>query len=199
VFSAFGSSVSDICHVYERSFHLLLRDGAEVTPLNQVLQEMRNQGVRDLLGEGITPENTECTVELEVSWADDTTLCVKCPQLRFDTGAELRRVLAPDPARGSATVELVRMRVKKPISKPALVMKKRVNSDSSSALIGQRWVAHRGGKQEATLYRWELLRPGNVVPGGSILESANSTYLVPPGWNLEMDHYGNALIRANTK
>ena len=55
VFSAFGSSVSDICHVYERSFHLLLREGAEVAPLNQVLEEMRNQGVRDLLGEGISP------------------------------------------------------------------------------------------------------------------------------------------------
>jgi N-methylhydantoinase A/oxoprolinase/acetone carboxylase beta subunit len=197
VFSAFGSSVSDICHVYERSFHLLLHDGSEVTPLNKVLQEMRDQGVRDLLGEGITPDNTECTVELEVSWANDTTLCVKCPHLRFD-GAELRRVLASDPVRGSATVELVRMRVKKPISKPPLLKKERVNSDSSSSLLGQRWVAYGGGKQEATLYRWEWLGPGNVVPGGSILESANSTYLVPPGWNLEMDHYGNALIRANT-
>jgi acetophenone carboxylase len=198
VFSAFGSSVSDICHVYERSFHLLLRDDAEVGPLNEVLQEMREQGVRDLLGEGITPENTECTVELEVAATGGATLCVKCPQLRFNSNAELRRVLTSFLARGDATVELVRMRVKKLISKPVLVMKERVNSDSSSALLGHRGVAYGSGKQEATLYRWELLRPGNVVPGGSILESANSTYLVPPGWNLEMDHYGNALIRRST-
>jgi acetophenone carboxylase len=198
VFSAFGSSVSDICHVYERSFHLLLRDDAEVEPLNEVLQEMREQGVRDLLGEGITPENTECTVELEVAPTGGATLCVKCPQFRFDSGAELRRVLTSFLARGDATVELVRMRVKKLIPKPALVMKERVNSDSSSALLGHRGVAYGSGKQEAALYRWELLRPGNVVPGGSILESANSTYLVPPGWNLEMDHYGNALIRRST-
>lgn len=199
VFSAFGSSVSDICHVYERSFHLLLRDGAEVAPLNQVLEEMRNQGMRDLLGEGITPENTECSVELEVSRAGDTTLCVKCPQVRFDNGAELRSVLTPDFPRGDATVELVRMRVKKGISKPALVMKEKGDHDPSDAQLGMRRVMMQGGgQQEAALYRWELLRPGNVVPGGSILESANSTYLVPPGWNLEMDHYGNALIRRGT-
>jgi N-methylhydantoinase A len=188
----------DLGPVYERSFHLLLRDDAEVEPLNEVLQEMREQGVRDLLGEGITPENTECTVELEVAPTGGATLCVKCPQFRFDSGAELRRVLTSFLARGDATVELVRMRVKKLIPKPALVMKERVNSDSSSALLGHRGVAYGSGKQEAALYRWELLRPGNVVPGGSILESANSTYLVPPGWNLEMDHYGNALIRRST-
>ncbi len=198
VFSAFGSSVSDICHVYERSFHLLLRDGAEITPLNQVLEEMRNQGVRDLLGEGITPENTECSVELEVSRAGDTTRCIKCPQLRFGSGAELRRVLTPDLPGDDATVDLVRMRVKKAISKPALVMKEKGDHDPNSAQLGMRRVMQGSGKQKATLYRWELLRPGNVLPGGSILESANSTYLVPPEWNLEMDHYGNALIRRGT-
>lgn len=199
VFSAFGSSVSDICHVYERSFHLLLRDGvlhdaAEVAPLNALLQEMRNQGDRDLLGEGITPENTECSVELEVSRAGDTTLCVKCAQLRFGSGAELRRVLNTDLPGGDATVELVRMRVKKAISKPALVMKEKGDSDPRGARLGKRRVAHGDGKQDATIYRWELLHPGNVVPGGSILESANSTYLVLPDWNLEVDHFGNALI-----
>jgi acetophenone carboxylase len=193
VFSAFGSSVSDICHVYERSFHLLLREGTDAAPLNQVLNEMRSQGVRDLLGEGISPENTECSVELEVSRAGEATLCVKCPQLRLDSGTDLRRVLTPG-LREDATVELVRMRVKKAISKRVLVRKEKGDSDPSGALIGKRRVANVGGKQEAALYRWELLRPGNVVPGASILESANSTYLVLPGWSLEMDHYGNALI-----
>jgi len=196
VFSAFGSSVSDICHVYERSFHLLLRDGADVASLNEVLEEMRNQGVRDLLGEGITPENTECSVDLELSRAGDATQCIKCPQLRFGSSAELRRVLTPDLPAEDATLELVRMRVKKTISKPALVMKEKTTGDPSGAQLGMRRVMMQGGIElEATLYRWELLRPGNIVPGGSILESANSTYLVLPGWNLEIDHYGNALIK----
>jgi N-methylhydantoinase A/oxoprolinase/acetone carboxylase beta subunit len=90
------------------------------------------------------------------------------------------------------------MRVKKAISKPALMMKEKGGHDPSGAQLGMRRVMQGSGKQEATLYRWELLRPGHVLPGGSILESANSTYLVPPGWNLEMDHYGNALIRRGT-
>jgi acetophenone carboxylase len=195
VFSAFGSSVSEVCHVYERSFHLLLRDGAEVATLNDVLQEMRNQGARDLLGEGITLENTECSVELEVTGVSATTRCVKCPQFAFGSGAELRRFLMSDCADGDATVELVRMRVKKAISKPALAIKEKRDPDPIGARLGKRRTARDGRNQEATLYRWELLHPGNMVPGGSIIESTNSTYLVAPGWNLEMDEYGNALLK----
>jgi hypothetical protein len=32
------------------------------------------------------------------------------------------------------------------------------------------------------------------VTGCAILEGANTTYLVPEGWTLEMDGYGNAWI-----
>jgi N-methylhydantoinase A/oxoprolinase/acetone carboxylase beta subunit len=77
-------------------------------------------------------------------------------------------------------------------------MKEKVNSDPRGAKLGTRNALHEAEKREIALYRWELLRPGNVVPGGSILESANSTYLVPPEWNLEIDHYGNALIKRGT-
>jgi N-methylhydantoinase A/oxoprolinase/acetone carboxylase beta subunit len=195
VFSAFGSSVSDICHVYERLFHLSLRSEADVTPLNDLLEEMSGQGVRDLLGEGIAPENTECSVELELSRDGAAPVCLKCPQMRFGNAAEIRRALHL--SAGDWTLNLARMRVRKPMAKPVLVMKEKAGTDPAAAVLGTRRVVHGGGRRQASLYRWELLKPGNVVPGGSILESANSTYLIPPGWNLVMDHYGNACVRAD--
>jgi len=199
VFSAFGSSVSDIAHVYERSFRLPLgnNEGAvssDIDPLNRLLAEMREQGKRDLLGEGISPEGAECSVELEISGADGATYAVKSAQIHFASVAELRRVVTPSVRSGDSAVELVRMRLKKAIAKPTLVKREKGNPDAGSARFGARAVTLDGKPQEAALYRWESLAPGNKLEGCAILESANSTYLVLSGWSAEIDGYGNALL-----
>jgi N-methylhydantoinase A/oxoprolinase/acetone carboxylase beta subunit len=200
VFSAFGSSVSDIAHVYERSFRLPLGEGAEssdIGPLNRLLEEMRDQGKRDLLGEGISPEGAECYVELEISGAEGAPYSAKSAQMHFASVAELRRVVTPSLPSGEGEVELVRMRLKKAIARPALLKQEMGNQDSGSAHLGTRAVTLDGKPQEAALYRWESLAPGNKLQGCAILESAKSTYLVLSGWSAEIDGYGNALLTRN--
>ena len=194
VFSAFGSSISDISHVYERSFHLMLRNGADVMPLNRLIERMRTTGIRDLLGEGIKPDNAECSVELEISRPGRPNAQVKCPQLHFSSLDDLRRKMGSDPPTDGVSLELVRVRVKKVISKPALSLKQIGRDDPGSALIGKRKVTYGSSAGEANLYKWEALQPGNKVQGCSILESQNSTYFVPEGWTLQIDQYGNAQV-----
>jgi len=197
VFSAFGSSVSDISHVYERSFHLLMRDGADLQPLNRLIDELRATGHRDLLGEGIRPDQAQCTLELEFSQAGRPNVQVKSTDLHFARVDDLRGKLRAGPPNGDVSLELIRMRVSKSISKPAMVKKDKGSTDSGAARIGKRKVAYGSLSGEADLYKWELLRPGNKVAGCSILESQNSTYFVPHGWTLEIDQFGNAqLVRA---
>jgi acetophenone carboxylase len=200
VFSAFGSSVSDISHVYERSFPMTLRNAADLDPLNRLLDEMSAQGNRDLLGEGIAPEGADCALELEMFTTNGVPPMAKSSQPRFNGLAELRRSIVP-PLAGDDTVDLVvdlvRMRVKKAIAKPALTKKKKGGSDSSAARVGTGTVSYNGKPQEAALYRWESLQPGNSLQGCALLESANSTYFVLPDWNLEIDGYGNALLKRN--
>jgi N-methylhydantoinase A/oxoprolinase/acetone carboxylase beta subunit len=94
-------------------------------------------------------------------------------------------------------VELVRMRLKKAIAKPALVQREKGSPDSGSARLGTRALTLDGKRREAALYRWESLAPGNTLPGCAILESAKSTYLVLSGWSAEIDSYGNALLIRN--
>jgi len=194
VFSAFGSSISDISHVYERSFHLMLRNGADVMPLNRLIERMRTTGIRDLLGEGIKPDNAECSVELEISRPGRPNAQVKCPQLHFSSLDDLRRKMGSDLPTDGVSLELVRMRVKKVISKPALSLKQIGRDDPGSALIGKRKVTYGSSAGKANLYKWEALQPGNKVQGCSILESQNSTYFVPEGWTLQIDQYGNAQV-----
>ena len=198
VFSAFGSSVSDICHVYERSFHLPFRESVNVEPLNHMIEQMRVTGIRDLLGEGIKPDHPECSVELELSQLGRSHLHVECSQLHFTNIADLRRKLGFDLPSGDVSLELVRMRVTKPIPKPALMLKELGPENSAGALIGKRKVAYGSSQGEANLYKWESLQPGNKIKGCSILEADNSTYFVPEGWTLEMDQYGNAQVTRGT-
>lgn len=195
VFSAFGSSVSDISHVYERSFHLMFREGTDVEPLNRLIEEMRNTGIRDLLGEGINPEGAECLIELELSQANGPGLTLECPQVHFASVQDLHRTLGPDLPAGEVSLEVVRGRIKKTISKPVARMSELGSEAPDAAYLGKRAVAYGSSRGEAVLYKWESLRPGNKLQGCSLIESANSTYFVPEGWSLAIDQYGNAQVR----
>jgi N-methylhydantoinase A/oxoprolinase/acetone carboxylase beta subunit len=196
VFSAFGSSVSDISHVYERPLHLMLRDGTDVTPLNRLIEEMRTAGIRDLLGEGIDPQGAECLVELELSQADGPDLTVKHSQMQFSSAKVLLRNLTPSFPAGDASLEVVRVRVKKAIPKPVASLSELGPEAPDLAYLGKRAVACGSSSGEATLYKWESLRPGNKLQGCCLIESANSTYFVPEGWSLAVDQYGNAQMRS---
>src|SRR6266481_670803 len=52
VFSAFGSSVSDICHVYERGLAHIAISNENAGSLQTILEEIKAEGTKDLLGEG---------------------------------------------------------------------------------------------------------------------------------------------------
>jgi N-methylhydantoinase A/oxoprolinase/acetone carboxylase beta subunit len=195
VFSAFGSSVSDISHVYERSFHLMLRKDADVQPLNRLIEEMRGTGIRDLLGEGIDPEGAESSVELELSLAGGPGRTVKCSQTHFSTVQDLRRKFGLDLGADEASVEVVRVRIKKAISRPSASLSELGPEVPDAACVGKRAVTYGSSVGEAALYKWESLRPGKRLRGCSLIESANGTYFLPEGWSLAMDQYGNAKVR----
>jgi N-methylhydantoinase A len=197
VFSAFGSSVSDISHVYERSFHLALSDGAEVSRLNRLIDEMRATGMRDLLGEGIKTEGTDSSLELELSQPDGSNLTVKSTQTHFDSMEDLRRQLGSRLPKGNAFIELVRLRVKKAIAKRSVVPPQ--CEANTVAPLGKRKVAYGSSSGEAQLYKWESVQPASPIAGCTVLESTSSTYFVPEGWSLQIDPHGNARVSKSIK
>ena len=199
VFSAFGSSVSDISHVYERSLPWTLCQDGDVAPLNQVIEEMCTTGIRDLLGEGIQAEGSECSVELEVSQGDRPKVTVRCPRRRFANIVDLGETVGTDLTAGNSGVELVRVRLKKAIAKPTARVRTPGAREPGAAFLSKRAVSYGSANGEAKIYKWELLRPGNQVEGCAILESENSTYFVPHGWSGEIDRYGNLRLRHSSR
>ena len=191
VFSAFGSSVSDLSHMYERSLRVSWRD-TDVSGLNRTIDEMRAAALRDLKAEGIAGQDAEYSLELEFSGAANP---VKSTILGFGSVDGLRRLAGEN---GDRSLELVRMWVRKKIARPVLVEKSPGSKDAFHAKTGTRTVMYGSDDLKASVYKWELLQPGNRVAGCALLVSGNSTYFVPQGWNLTLDQYGNAVLTRKT-
>lgn len=195
VFSAFGSSVSDISHVYERALpDPAISEGA-VARIREALAEMKAESTQDLLGEGIRPENLSYAIEFEVAGKDRHSAPVACAESDLESARKLETALRNAAAPGNAiALDLFRLRVKKPMPKPHLSAQQLAPPDSSHARLGKRAVSWGSRTGEADIYRWESLRPGNRVVGCAILEGLSTTYFVPSGWVMELDAYGNGKL-----
>ncbi|MCF3933260.1 hydantoinase/oxoprolinase family protein [Acuticoccus sp. M5D2P5] len=55
-------------------------------------------------------------------------------------------------------------------------------------------VAGHEGRVNATIYDREKLAPGQTLPGPAIIEQADTTTLVPPGWNIDVLDGGTILL-----
>ncbi len=196
VFSAFGSSVSDISHVYECTPRITAISDGAADELNRMLQDIKGESLRDLLGEGIKPDGIEYSMELDVSVPRQTGMAVAIPEAGFRDGGSLREVCESKTgfAADLIAIELLRVQILKTMPKRALVERRLQGPNSTHAIKGKRKVAWGSSKGEAQIHDWELLQPGNRVEGCAVLEGANSTYFVPEGWTLVVDQFGNAKL-----
>ena len=197
LFSAFGSSVSDICHVYERSIPEPDISEAGVGGLRQFVDEIKAECVKDLLGEGIRPDDLTYAIEFEVAGSAGPSVTAACPETALGSASELKAALsAALAARGKArtgntSLEMLRVRVKKAMRKARLVDRALQSADASHARIGARTISWGSRASEAQVYRWESLHPGNRVAGCAVLEGVNTTYFIPDGWAMTIDQYSN--------
>jgi N-methylhydantoinase A/oxoprolinase/acetone carboxylase beta subunit len=196
VFSAFGSSVSDISHVYERTVPDANVNDASVTQLGRVFEEMRAESVQDLLGEGIREKDVSYSVELEVSGAGQQSVAVPVRETSLGSAKELQsviaKVLGANAGKNGFRLELIRLRARKAMTKPQLMETR--PSESAPAIVTTRKVTFGSASGEAQLFRWESLQPGNSITGPVLLEGLNTTYFVPEGWTMVMDRFRNASV-----
>jgi acetophenone carboxylase len=196
VFSAFGSCVSDISHVYERAVQIKDFSAGDMAKLNEMLSEIKAESTRDLLGEGIKPAGISYSLEVEATGAGHSGAGASVVVVGGDSFAEAEalRKKCDERVGGPARIELLRVRVLVAMPKPALQEKPLAGSDPSHAIKGKRRVAWGSSTGDAVLYDWDALQPGNKLEGCAVLEGSNSTYFVPQGWVLTMDKFGNAKV-----
>jgi N-methylhydantoinase A/oxoprolinase/acetone carboxylase beta subunit len=179
VLSAFGSAVSDVVHVYERSLGVAAAPGRDAVVA--AAGDMEAAGRRDLAGEGFDPDEAETDTELDVH-----------------DGGGRRTVRAHDAGQalagldGAAHVDVVRVRVRRRLQScepPPRAAESKNEPANRTLLLAD------GGSTRAPVHEWAGLAPGSRVEGPALAAGGSMTCLVPPGWVLEVDDLGDAALR----
>jgi N-methylhydantoinase A/oxoprolinase/acetone carboxylase beta subunit len=73
--------------------------------------------------------------------------------------------------------------------KPGFVPRPLEGDDACAALYESRPAYWSGEWVPTPRYRWELLRPGNIVQGPVVIEAPTTTLVLPPNRSARIDEY----------
>jgi N-methylhydantoinase A len=198
-FSAFGLLVADVRHDYART---RVTPTAELSfaELNAILDEIREQGRRQLAEEGFAPANTRFETRLDMRFVGQAfELSVPLPEDAHSMADIDRAFLAAYERRysyataGPAEIVTFRLSAYGIVDKPELP---RAGEEGTieAAKIGERPVAFDGHFRPTSIYERSLLPVGAEVAGPAIIEETGSTTLVPPGFQAAVDPHGTLVL-----
>jgi acetophenone carboxylase len=187
VLSAFGSSVSDICHIHEEWPYMTLDQNA--APDVQAMVTAGHQRViRDLEGEGLSPSEAELSVELVFAKKKDESEVVHLTMESALNGG-IAEVAA---TRSGALLERIAVKGVSPTSKFELSEQEVTLSEAKEYL--RRTMLWPSAAENAPVYDWEQLPRGAAFSGPACLESETVSCMVAPGWQVQIDGFGNAVF-----
>ena len=215
IFCAAGMLRSDLRHDYVRSCAQVLGEtAAGHRRAKAALQDMVAAARRQLAGEGIAPRRQRMAVKADLRYLGQYhEVGVEVPEraiLDGDWDAVRERFHARHDrlygyalrAEGTA-VELLNLRLSASgiTTKPPLRREPRRAPGSAHALKGRRraWLPERGAWRQVPVFDGERLAHGNRLRGPAIIESANTSVLVPAGWQAGYDALGNCVMTARAR
>lgn len=202
VFSAYSSSLMDVGHLYYRRLDLPLHDAADLSMVDKAIGELRRRAETDMRGEGFSAERVSWELELIVHSDSGKEAKIAAPIDFHRSASGIQAVL--DKARsmmGCAAKAPVTLGTLGVFGKAAVshYLPRKVPAASTpvqDALRGKRRVRlHRKSDPvDLDVYDRDKLGNGHQVFGPVIVESHQTTMVIPEGWSLKVDHYDNALI-----
>ncbi|MBN1161740.1 MAG: hypothetical protein JXA17_07335, partial [Dehalococcoidales bacterium] len=202
VFSAFGSSCADVLHTYESLVKFALkRNGnkSQIQEFNTIVKGLMNSVLRDMRGEGFTPEKVSFSLELEVASGDIASV-FESPVTLPEGKEDIEKILdafARQSDSGSVdelAISLLRLRASSPTTHPELATYNFAGKSPEKALKGHREVYWKDGFTQTSIYGQMKLGCGNVVMGPSIIENDDTTILIPRGKKYTVDNLLNGVI-----
>lgn len=216
VFSALGSSVMDIMHVYEQSKRILFLDGNtqaltdDYEAYNAPVREMVAQARDDLISEGLDPDEAVFSVELDMLYGGQVQVKrVSAPLLEIhsveDAAAvydafekEYSEAFSPHVVNkpGGAYIESMVVKATVAQEKLELPVHPLGDADPEHARQSSReaYWPELGTRVDTPVYGFGQLVPGNVVEGPGLIEAEFTTIVVPPGRTLTIDEHGLGLL-----
>ena len=207
ILSALGVAIADVVKDYSRT--VMLRGGdLERTRLEEEFHGMEGLARGELEQEGLPADRMTARRFIDVRYVGQSfELTVDYPASRSSRSSEgLARAISDSFYRAhlqrfgyadrNEPVEIVNLRLKLDLAvdKPDLQLGSSGGSDPPQAQIGTVDVVFREGELETPLYQRDLLSTGNSIVGPALVVQLDTTTVVPPGWQGEVDDYGNLLL-----
>jgi len=224
VFSAFGPATSDYSRRYQKSIVAgvptstdekatmmkIVSQGA----INNAWKELEGKAIKQFEEEGIPKEKVKVKHLVYVRYQgqlDDHE--VISPISKVATVDDLKKITAafdelyariyPKAAKYSEAgyqILEVGLQAYTELAKPRLVKRKlSPKKPAGESYKGQREVYHRGKWVTFKLWEMDLLKPGNMIIGPSIIEHPATTLVIPPRHEVRFDEYNFIWYRARKK
>jgi N-methylhydantoinase A/oxoprolinase/acetone carboxylase beta subunit len=209
-FSAFGCSATDAEYRYDKTLDLMIQDDLSnldpvATELTEVLESLREEAEAAFERDDKDVQNMrfEPSVRIHYTGMLDN-LEVQIPQEIWEggiSGEDLQRILdlyeekftdifkraaqAPDMG---YTIEMAAGTGVAPTPKPTLPDEPLEGSTPpEDAYIDDRAIYWDGDWHDADILEMDEIQAGNVIEGGAVIEAPATTFLVPPGFETELD------------
>ena len=213
VFCAYGSSIMDVVHLYERSQRMMLLAPLTGAPavdreaFNAMVQELLDEARREVESEGLSWEDAAVSLELDMLYGGQIHSKRASSPLLFLTSEDDARAvyerfeqefseafspLAVNVA-GGVYIDTFVLRVAIPGQKlelPELDLTDEdpVPIDTRAAWFGE-WV-------DTPIYELESLKPGHAFAGPAIVQAAYTTAVIPPERRFSIESHGLGILEA---
>ena len=210
VFSAHGSSVMDVMHIYENSRRYILMEPAtrnfstNYDDFNSVVDSLIERAKKELAGEGMPVEEAVFRLELDMLYGGQVhRKRSSSPVLQVNSEADMKAiyddfeqefsnafsplVCHPD---GGVYVESFVLTASIPSEVPEIPEYPLSGPDASQALRTKRqcyW--GNSGFEESAVYDFSKLEAGNEINGPAVLETEYTTLVVPPDFVCRIDEH----------
>jgi N-methylhydantoinase A len=209
-FSALGLLCTDVLHDYIRS-ELGALDRLNPARAEEIFRDIEARAAGELFEEGLDPSKAVFDRDLDMRYAGQgyelrvplgglwqgalDAKALAAVRRRFD---EVHEKIHGHAAKEKA-VEVVsyrlRVRVAVPKYSPQAAEVRKPSSPTLAALKGTRRVFFEPGKAvKTTVYDRDKLAVGTVFTGPAIIEQFDATTVVPHGWHVMVDRYGNLIL-----
>jgi N-methylhydantoinase A/oxoprolinase/acetone carboxylase beta subunit len=217
VFCAYGSSIMDVMHVYERSHRMVLLEPMSMKPtedyetFNGVVAGLLDQAKRELAAEGFDPESATYALELDMLYGGQVhAKRTSTPQLFMNDEAdvhglyehfevEFSEAFSPLVVNKPGGVYIDTFVLKASVPGQQLEMEKVSLSGGIPAPAGARrafW-PETGDWAETPVFALDtLLTSAGRLEGPALIESEYTTVVLPPGKTFSVDDFGLGIIES---
>ncbi|PCI52603.1 MAG: hydantoinase [Alphaproteobacteria bacterium] len=219
IFSAVGAGNMDQMHFHETSLYLTLFDTYsqdmfdDYDRFNVMVADLEEAGKNDLMRQGLDPDMIEHRLELDMRYgnqlAETTVICPFPRMTSEDDILDLIELFSRDYGQrfgeGSQSPEAgIRVNT---IRVASYVSLDKVHLKDILPTVADLKEGPEGGEKhpcyfpdiegavDTVFHTYEDLEFGTVIPAPAVVSSDSTTFLVEPGWQLEVGKYGAGWLR----